>query len=195
MAMDLYEEAQSVIDGTEIERRLSIYGDVKLEGSFVYRTMVDRDIDYIVYVSEGTELTYEFRAKIIADLARIPSAKAVQMSDVYHFPKWSSHDIDGIWFGLTPISAAGNKWNIDIWCVKRDAKRIRTVTDSLEKRLLSMDDETRETIVQIKQQAANSGAKQKGMTSAMVYDAVINHGIKSYDEFIKYTQIKDIKSL
>ena len=55
--MDLYQEAAQVLEDTPLERVLSEFGEFALEGSYVYRTMVDRDIDCHVVLKDGLKLS------------------------------------------------------------------------------------------------------------------------------------------
>ncbi|MCA9335997.1 hypothetical protein KC967_03785 [Candidatus Saccharibacteria bacterium] len=181
--MDLYQEAAQVLEDTPLERVLSEFGEFALEGSYVYRTMVDRDIDCHVVLKDGLKLSYETRAEVMARLMDVPNLRGIQMADIHHFPSGSTHQIDGIWYGLGIISNdTSERWNIDIWVITPDSA---TEADpKLIKRLCNLTDNERETIVAIKQAALDAGQKEKGVTSVEIYRAVLDRGASSYDEFL-----------
>lgn len=181
--MDLYQEAAQVLEDTQLERVLSEFGEFALGGSYVYRTMVDRDIDCHVVLKDGLKLSYETRAEVMARLMDVPNLRGIQMADIHHFPSGSTHQIDGIWYGLGIISNdTSERWNIDIWVITPDSA---TEADpKLTKRLCNLTDNERETIVAIKQAALDAGKKEKGVTSIAVYRAVLDSGISTYDEFL-----------
>lgn len=180
--MDLYQEAAQVLEDTLLERVLGEFGEFALEGSYVYRTMVDRDIDCHVVLKDGLKLSYETRAEVMARLMDVPNLRGIQMADLHHFPSGAKHQIDGVWYGLSVISKDTNeRWNIDVWILTPDSA---TEADSvLTERLLDLTDKEREAIVAIKQAALDVGQKEKGFTSVAIYRAVLYDNIKTYDDF------------
>lgn len=58
----------------------------------------------------------------------------------------------------------------------------------LVEKLKSLSDDDRKTIVAIKQAALDAGTKEKGVTSVQIYKAVLDGGIKTYDEFLSANQ-------
>lgn len=183
--MDLYEEGAEILRSSDIESLLTGFGEVQLGGSYVYRTMVDRDIDFDVILPDESQLSYDMRSVIGEKLLRLPQLRGLQMSDPHHFPVGSKHQIDGIWFGLTMISEHTNeRWNIDIWFLRSGSNAEQD--DELSDRLRHLSDSDRETIVAIKQACLDAGKKEKGATSAQVYAAVLDHGVRTYEEFVDY---------
>lgn len=181
--MDLYDEAAKVLDDTTIEKVLGTFGTVQLEGSYTYHTMVDRDIDFTVRLPENVTLSYDLRTKITTSLISLPTLRYLKVSDPHHFPSGARHQIDGFWFGLMPVSTVTNeRWNLDIWVIPHN-DTIATDT-ALVARLQSLTDDERATIVAIKQAARDAKTKEKGTTSFKIYDAVLNHGVATYEEFV-----------
>ncbi len=185
--MNLYTEGAAVLDSAGLEPTLAQFGEVQLGGSYAYRTMVDRDIDFDVILPDESILSYELRSVIGEKLLKLPQLRSLKMSDPYHFPAGSKHQIDGIWFGLTMISEhTAERWNIDIWFLKSGAN---TEQDGgLTEKLLHLSDSDREAIVAIKQACLDAGKKEKGRTSTQVYEAVLEHGVRTYDEFVEYLE-------
>lgn len=185
--MDLYQEAARILEDTQLEKVLSEFGEFALEGSYIYRTMVDRDIDCHMVLRDGLSLSYETRAAVMAKLMEIPNLRGIQMADLHHFPSGAKHQIDGIWYGLSVISKDTNeRWNIDVWILTPDSA---TETDpALTERLLNLTDKERDAIVAIKQAALDAGQEEKGRTSVEIYRAVLYGNIKTYDEFVASQQ-------
>lgn len=180
--MDLYEEARGVLDDSNLEKVLSQFGRVEVGGSYAYRTMVDRDIDFTVFLAPEAALSLDLRSDIARLMCHLPYLRNLEMVDLHRFPKGARHSIDGIWFGLTLISTTTEeRWNIDIWFLSHDGKTEEDV--ELTRRLHHLTDEERATIVTIKQAALDAGEKEKGATSVKVYDAVLNRGVRTYEEF------------
>ena len=181
--MDLYQEADAVLKDSSIEAILRQFGDVSIGGSYAYRTMVDRDIDFDVVLSQSVGLSIGLRSRITGTLAGIASLRSLQMSDLHHFPEGAKHATDGIWFGLTLISrVSAERWNIDIWFVTPGSA---TEQDKdLTMRLHKLSDHERATIVALKQAALDSNMKKKGVTSVKIYDAVLRKGVETYEEFL-----------
>lgn len=185
--MDLYQEAQQVIDDSKLGSIFMQFGEVQLEGSFVYKTMVDRDIDYTIIVPEDAHIDFSLRTEFGTRLLELPDLSSLQMSDRHHFPTGSQHAIDGIWFGLTLISqSTSERWNVDAWLMKRGGNH--EADNSLVQRLMNLTEQERALIVDIKQQSLDAGLKQKGQTSFAIYDAVLNRGVRSYDDYLQITR-------
>ena len=182
--MDIYQEADGVLEDSHIEAILREFGEVLLGGSYVYRTMVDRDIDFDVVLPVGEELTLELRSKISARFTCISSLRNLKMADVHRFPEGSAHAIDGIWFGLTLISSiTKERWNVDVWFITPGS--VVEEDKELTQRLYNLSDEERATIISLKQSALDNGAKEKGSTSVKIYEAVLRRGVKTYEEFLR----------
>lgn len=115
--MDLYQEAQNVIDASHLEKLFNGFGKVELEGSFVYHTMVDRDIDCRIIVPKDTEIDIALRTQFGQVMLELPKLRGLQMSDPLHFPWGARHaGMKGIWYGLCLISDdTKERWNIDVW--------------------------------------------------------------------------------
>lgn len=183
--MDLYQEGAEILQTTQIEKILAEFGDVHLGGSYVYCTMVDRDLDFDVMLPSSVPLNIETRAHIGKRLLSLDRLRSLQMTDVYHFPEGSKHAIEGIWYGLTFISSSTKeRWNVDIWFMAPGSKS--EADPVLTEKLYNLSDDQRQTIINIKESALQAGTKEKGVTSTRVYEAVLLHGITTYEEFQNY---------
>lgn len=54
--------------------------------------------------------------------------------------------------------------------------------------MLKITEPQRSTMLNIKYQALQAGAKNKGVTSALIYNAVIDKNVTTYTDFLKLQQ-------
>jgi hypothetical protein len=173
----LQAEAQRLIDATRLDKLLTSFGRVELSGSFVYGTMVDRDIDIEVYL-QPKDINIDTRAKVMNAILMLPQCVEMRMTDRKLYPK--PHRPKGIWFGPYMLFE-DNIWNIDIWLTPLDE-----LNTGLHEKMLSITPEQRDAILIIKQQALENGIKKKGITSAEIYKSVLSDGVSNYQEFIDH---------
>lgn len=101
------------------------------------------------------------------------------MTDRFHFPR--NQRPKGIWCG--PIIWHNNhRWNIDIWFVTQDEPYSQHNL-ALHKRMLNITDEQRRIMLDIKYSALHAGAKEKGVTSSIIYQSVLDDNITTYEKF------------
>ena len=140
--------------------------------------MVDEDIDITVIVDEK-DITYDFRKHIMDLLLGIEGLDGIAMTDRFHNPK--AKVPKGIWYG--PLVWYNNRrWNIDIWFVTQDEPYSHHNLE-LHKKMLNITDEQRQIMLDIKFAALQAGAKQKGVTSSQIYQAVLDNNMTTYKEF------------
>ena len=163
-------EAYKVLKETNIEKILTKFGDIRFEGSCLYRTMVARDIDISIFGNSD----FNERAKLIEELAKIPLIQKIQMHDLVNFGIEKEFRPNGIWFGLT-VLFNGNEWNFDIWLVDIYEKKPLMVNGSqqLHKRMLNLTDYERAQIVAMKQDFLRHDKYIKGTSSADIYSKVL----------------------
>ncbi len=163
-------EAYKVLKETNIEKILTKFGDVRFEGSYLYRTMVARDVDISIFGNSD----FNERAKLIEELAKIPLIQKIQMHDLVNFGIEKEFRPNGIWFGLT-VLFNGNEWNFDIWLVDIHEKKPLMVNGSqqLHKRMLNLTDYERAQIVAMKQDFLRHDKYIKGASSGDIYSKVL----------------------
>lgn len=181
----LQEEGKELLEKIDLEKILGKYGQVFQVGSFVYGTMVDEDIDITVWCPGDNFDSVDLRQKVAADLLLIPELDGMDMCDREKYP--SKNNSVGVWFGPR-IWHNNKRWNFDIWFVRENTKGV-TPEVELHKQMLNITEEQRKTILDIKYQLLKSGQKQKSVTSADVYKAVLGEDVKSYEEYKKLRQI------
>lgn len=183
---ELQKEATALLKENNIVPILENFGEVIFGGSYVYGTMVDRDIDIAVVVEKNI-INYDTRKEVIDQLLKITALDGLAMTDRFHFPKDNAPK--GIWFG-PPIWHNQNKWNIDIWLVTQN-ERYSHHNSPLHKRMLSITEEQRKIILEIKNQLLKKGLKNKGITSVEIYNAVLDSNITNLSDYLKYSQKSD----
>jgi hypothetical protein len=172
-------EAKELVDIINLPNKLKEFGEVVYGGSYVYGTMVDRDIDIAVIVGKD-ELGLELRKLFMNMILDIKELDGLEMTDrVQNHKDYSPY---GLWFA-PKINYKGNKWNIDIWLVSQD-EPLSHHNHSLHKKMLKITNGQRRTILDIKHKVLVSGLKIKG-SSANIYIEVLNNNVKSYEEFIE----------
>lgn len=170
------QEADRLLSHTKLLDLLAQFGDVDLGGSYAYDLMVDRDLDFGVSVKE---ITPDFRAKVVSIFAKQPWSYSVNMTDRVNFEPLSNLSAPrGLFIGLT-VPFPVERWNIDIWFIVSDTLPKDTLAELIKK----ATDEQKQTILEIKYELMNSGKKQKGVTSAEIYKAVLLRGIGSAEDF------------
>jgi hypothetical protein len=178
----LQKEAREVISKSNLENIIGQYGEISYGGSYVYGTMVDRDIDLALLAKSQDDLTIEIRNRLASELLNIPDCVDFSMSDRKSYPK--PHRPKGVWFG--PVILHNKElWNIDIWLVSKDEPLIHS-NDEMSKKLLILTEEKRSIILEIKYLALKNGTKKKGVTSGEIYKAVLAGTVSNYDEWEKY---------
>lgn len=150
---------------------------VDLGGSFEYDLMVDRDLDFGVAVKE---ITPEIRAKISSTFALQSWAYSVNMTDRVNFEPLSNLGAPrGLYLGLT-IPFPKVRWNIDVWFIVGDD----LPEDKMGQIISNATQNQKDIIVQIKYELMKRGKKEKGITSAEVYKAVLDKDVKTTEGFL-----------
>ncbi|MEU5428235.1 hypothetical protein AB0H73_21925 [Streptomyces olivoreticuli] len=186
-----HEEATGVIEATQLLRRLSDFGVVELEGSYVYDLMINPDIDILVHVKPSLPLTLSARGHILRNVAEVPGVNKLQMSDHRNFPQ-RTPGIRGVWVGLSyQAPDLSNRWNIDLWFVEKisDTFQQSVSCQGHANRLATVREDVRDKILAIKYAVYHSPDFKKGQSSADIYHAVLCEGINSTEEYLKSRQL------
>ncbi|MDQ2973434.1 MAG: hypothetical protein M3Q79_03050 [bacterium] len=176
-SLKIKQEAEELLKATYLQKLLEEYGEVNLGGSFAYNLMVDRDLDFGVAVKE---ITPEIRAKIASTFTSQSWAYGINMTDRVNFEPLSNLGAPrGLYLGLT-IPFPKERWNIDVWfTVGNDLPE-----DKIGQMISSATQNQKDTMLQIKYELMRNGKKEKGITSAEVYTAVLNEDIQTTEQFL-----------
>ncbi len=175
----LQNEGNELLDKTKLLEKLKAFGKLEIGGSFIYGTMVDRDIDINVIVNREDINTY-LRKQVCDVLLELDSLDGLALSDRALFPRQGRPY--GVWIGPV-IYYNSKRWNIDIWLVTQDEPYSHHNQD-LAKRMLGITEKQRNIILEIKYKCLINGRKEKGITSSDIYQAVLDKNITNYEDYL-----------
>lgn len=179
-SIDIKQEADKLLEETNLSALLESFGEVILGGSYSYDLMVDRDLDFGLAVPA---ITPDFRAEIARTFASQPWAYKVSMTDRVNFEPHSHPGAPrGLYLGLT-IPFPEDRWNVDVWFMVAE----HAGKDPLAIRMEKATDKQKTVMLQIKYDLMKSGRKEKGITSAEIYKAVLDRDVKTTEEFLQTT--------
>jgi hypothetical protein len=157
---------------------LGRHGEVHMFGSYVLELMTWRDLDIHV-VREDLDVTAFFG--LGSEIARL--LKPHRM----HFRDESTAGTPGLprgfYWGIYLGDERGGAWKIDIWQTNRQAfELVRRFGEELSARLT---DTNRAVILEIKAACWRHPQYRRGFTSADVYAAVLDRGVRDVQGFWK----------
>jgi hypothetical protein len=193
--MDLIKESQKIkrqadkiLKESGIVDMLSDYGQVKIAGSHALDLMLRPDIDLFVVADEHNwDKALEINSGIL---------KKKYFRDVY-FINWLDFenkktgnteewipDIRGYYFAaVKPFE--GERWKLDIWLITPEYDKSRERTEHYKKLLEVATYTDRLTILEIKNAMREGKKYVKGVDGKLIYQAVLEKGIKSVEDFKK----------
>jgi hypothetical protein len=172
--LQLKETANRILSESDLISMLSKYGRAEVAGSYSYDLMTTGDIDITVFVDE---LNKKQAMAAFNELAHQNYFRSFKLDNFVDFPDANFPNFpSGYYLGL---QTADRTWKIDIWFIIDNSKAVETYSN----RLLSLDDETRDTILLLKNYKLE---KNYRFSSTVIYDAVLDHGIKDTDGLEQY---------
>jgi len=178
-SQELKRQADEILKDSDVVEIFSSYGEVRLVGSYALDVMSRPDLDIYVLTDEHN---YE---KLMSILGSVFSKNYFQQ---VCFANWldTPRESGIIGYYLEPkVNIGKNRWKLDIWFMVRD--QYKSYTEKFLE-LLTKDnpDEKRLTILELKNHYKD-GEKYKGnINGKLIYKAVLEHGVKNYQEFEKY---------
>ena len=188
----LEKEADQVVELLQLEALLSNIGRPIRVGSSAMGLMVRRDIDMTVVCEDLSPAT---RAAFIQTGAKLMlmDRHVVSVRFRNDTGAWNTDPAsypDGLYLGVSIRTDEGNDWTLDIWAVDQperqpDLNHLRTL-------LPRLDDDRRKAILLIKQALAaeQSCSSERKIPSAYVYDAVVEDGVGSVEQFAEWLASK-----
>lgn len=170
-------DADQLLEESKLLSILNKYGEVKLTGSYAYDLMMCGDIDIEVF----GDFTREKAQSILNDLISNTKFTGYMFFDwvKYEQPKWPK----GYYIGFKQIMPGYKfQWKTDIWFMKEN----RNSAIEYHNRLSNIDDETKGIILELKEYIKTSNWQAD---STQIYDAVLDHGVKTTKEFEEYLKI------
>ena len=179
----LQAEADELVRALDLTDQLARLGQPTRVGSSALGLMVRRDIDITVSCEKLDPPTLAAFAQLGARLMqRTDLIVGVRFrNDAGSWNAEPRNYPDGLYLGLSARTPAGANWTFDIWLVDEperqpDLAHLRTL-------LPRLTDEARVTILTIKQVLAAGDATEPKLPSALVYEAVMDHGVRDVEGF------------
>lgn len=178
-------EADAVLESLQLIPHLAQFGEVEIEGAYGYKLMVDRDIDLGLAVpSLDTTNNTKIRESVGAFILAHPSVTKLKIVDYIAAPPPPGKP-DGIWFGITFLLDQ-HEWSFDLWITRSNKKHGLMNAGDLPVRLLDLPDETRATILFLKNHVHQNHPRT--YHSIAIYEAVLDQGIKDVDNLMAYLE-------
>lgn len=171
----LHTEGTQLLEETLIPT-LKKFGDLHLEGSYVYKLLAHPDIDIAVL---NPDVSRELFASLASEILKLPIVSKFRANDKVLFQQ--THGINrptGYW--ICPLIEINNTtWTIDIWFQKPEW--YKPTSPHYQKKLTGLSDEQRITILSLKNELRTVEAYGVGkeFQSVDVYEAVVNHNARS----------------
>ena len=179
----LQAEADAVVGALGLVNELAKLGQPTRVGSSALGLMVRRDIDITVSCERLDDVTLAGFAQLGARLMqRTDLVVGVRFrNDAGSWNAEPQNYPDGLYLGLTVRTAAGANWTFDIWLVDQperqpDLAHLRTL-------LPRLTDADRVVILTIKHVLAGGDPAEQKIPSALVYEAVMDHGVQDVEGF------------
>ena len=172
---EIKQDADRILYKYGLIDELNKYGNTHIIGSYIMDLMVWNDLDIDI---ENT---------------------GINMNVIYSITKFVFDKFFPIWFEGKETILAGKKcyflgfetnilkdvWNIDLWFFdKLEIEKCKKYCDDISSRILK-NREFGDYIIKIKKELIQNGMYTTSYNSLNVYDAVLNHGIKNFDELVK----------
>lgn len=179
----LQAEADELVRELQLDELLGVLGRPIRVGSSAMGLMVRRDIDITVVCPKLDARTLEAFGDIAAGLMQKASiVGSVRFRN--DCGDWNSDPAkypDGLYLGLTVRAQNGAVWTLDIWAVDQPERQPDLA--HLKHLLPRITDEHREAILAIKQVLAGRPESGDRAPSALVYEAVVDHSVRTVAQF------------
>ena len=182
----LQAEADEIVRDLQLEHLLGSIGQPIRVGSSAMGLMVRRDIDITIVCPRLDAATLKAFAEIGAELMRkTASVESVRFrNDTGAWNKEPTKYPDGLYLGLTIRAANEAVWTFDIWAVDQPGRQPDLA--HLKNLLPRITTAHREAILRIKQVLADRPKGTDAIPSALVYEAVVDHGIQTIEQFERW---------
>jgi hypothetical protein len=175
-------EATELLD-TILLPLLNEYGKVTIGGSYTYNLMSWPDIDLIIQSEDVSKEKYiELCTRLLAcdEMSKFTTTDRVQFGRMIKTGQQT-----GYWIGLRFVYKKTD-WSIDMWFMKPEWNA--DTTHEYKEKLADLDDETRVTILTLKNELLEKGlyGVSKEFQSVDVYNAVLEKGAKTIEDVRAY---------
>ena len=178
-------EANRILD-SGLSGLLAEHGEVHLVGSYALRLMTWRDLD-IHIVQEAADINRFF--ELGGQIARLLHPHRMHFRDE---SLARTADLpQGFYWGVYLGDERRGAWKIDIWQTNGQGfESVRRFSDGISHRL---DTATRQAILAIKAACWTHPEYRRGFTSADIYSAVLDRGVRDIGGF--WTDVRQRKGI
>ena len=177
----LHDDASNVLKDILLPL-LSEYGNVEVNGSYLYKLLYHPDIDVYVINDDVTKQMY---VDLSSELLNLDSVSKLKTGDRVNFPHNNGGDRPtGYWISPTIITDEF-VWSCDIWLQK--PAWVNPKIYRYDNILVNLPDEKRLSILTLKQELITAGryGVGKDFESVNIYDAVLQNPDMNLDELRK----------
>ena len=177
----LQTQADKMLADNKIMDLLARHGQLSpIEGSYQYGLMMYPDLD--VGLLADVVSKHDF-ANLIADLAAHPAVRGISTADTINFNLSKRPMPKGYWIGID-IPFENDRWGIDCWLQQPDWGSDQE--GDYAARLLRLDQSGKDAVLAIKYELIRNGTYGKQYLSGDVYDAVLDQGIRTVEDFYSH---------
>ncbi|HVX24041.1 MAG TPA: hypothetical protein VG992_01725 [Candidatus Saccharimonadales bacterium] len=174
----LRSQADKMLTATKIMDVFAKHGQPSpIEGSYLYELMMYPDLD--IGLTADTVTKQDF-ADLLQDLGAHAAVRGISTADTINFNLSKRPMPKGYWIGVD-IPFEGDRWGIDCWFQQSDWGTDQI--DDYADRLISLDQSAKDAVLAIKYELIRNGTYGKQYLSNDVYDAVLDHGVRTQEEF------------
>lgn len=175
----LRSQADKMIAETQIMDVFAKHGQLStIGGSYQYELMMYPDLDIGLTAEVVTKQDF---ANLLADLAAHPAVRGLQTADTINFNLSKRPMPKGYWIGVD-IPYGDDRWGIDCW-LQQPNWGTEQKDGNYANRLMNLDQQGKDVILAIKYHLILNGTYGKHYLSNDVYDAVLERGVRSVEDF------------
>lgn len=176
----LQAEVAVILDDLDLLTTLRAVGRPVQTGSAALGLMVARDIDV-------TTLCPSLEAELIFEVVRplATHSRVRRLAFRNDTGRWNIDPRypDGLYWVIEYVSGAGIEWNLDLWFLREHTTQFDL--EHLKSMPARLTPEARLAILRIKEARHGLGGAR---SSYRIYEAVLDHGVRTPDEFIRYLE-------
>ena len=171
-------EADFILYEGGLKKIIAQYGRVEMAGSYPLRMMYKKDLDITLVSSQlQPQKFFELGGKIAEHLG--------SHFLYYHNTRIKSLPLrptNALYFGVS-----FKDWKIDLWVTSEEWWKESEIY--MNNILNKLTDERRMIILELKKEFSNTSDYGRKFSSKQIYSSVLDHGVKSIDEFKEFIML------
>ncbi len=176
-------EADALLESGGLRKLLEQYAPIHVVGSYALELMVWRDLD-VVMDAPGIAVEEFFDLGKRITMALSPWKVFFTNSRDHD----GAADPRGLYWGIRLGDIRAGAWKIDLWAFEPEDARCKILECQHLKGRLNR--QSRVTILELKSQLWRDARYRDQVTSQDIYDAVLEHGVRSLADFWSYVESK-----